>query len=71
MSSRRALLDTPDGGFAVEVKFDETGGWTLEEYTAANPGKHLAIFGQWGDKPGNRPLAGGAAHRPAHRRRRR
>ena len=22
----------------------------LEQYTAANPGRHLVIFGQWGDK---------------------
>jgi hypothetical protein len=22
----------------------------LEQFTAANPGRHLAIFGQWGDK---------------------
>jgi preprotein translocase subunit SecD len=38
------------GGFAVEVKFDETATWTLEQYSAANPGKHFAIFGQWGEK---------------------
>jgi preprotein translocase subunit SecD len=43
------LITTPDG-FAVEVKFDEAGGLTLEQYTATNPGKHLAIFGQWGEK---------------------
>ena len=44
------LLDTP-GGFAVEVKFDEIGTLTLEQYTAAYAGKHFAIFGQWCDKP--------------------
>ena len=43
------LLETP-GGFAVEVKFDSSGSWMLEQYSAANPGKHLVIFGQWGDK---------------------
>ena len=43
------IISSP-GGFGVEVKFDETGGWMLEQYTAANPGKHLAIFGQWGEK---------------------
>ena len=43
------LLDTA-GGFAVELKFDETGGWALEEATAVNPDKHLVIFGQWSDK---------------------
>ena len=40
------LLTTP-GGFAIQVKFDETGTFILEQYTAANPGKHLVIFGQW------------------------
>ena len=42
------LLETP-GGFAVRVKFDETGSWMLEQATAGNPGKHLVIFGQWGE----------------------
>jgi hypothetical protein len=46
-----ALLDTPGGGFSVEVKFEETAGWRLEQYTAINPGKHLAIFAQWSAKP--------------------
>ena len=40
------------GGYAVAVKFDETGGWFLEQATSANPGKHLAIFGQWGETLG-------------------
>lgn len=44
------LLDAP-GGFAVELKFDQTAGWRLEQYSASNPGKHLAIFAQWSDKP--------------------
>jgi hypothetical protein len=44
-----AIVQTP-GGFAVELKFDEIGGWKLEQYTAVNPGKHLVIFGQWGDQ---------------------
>ena len=43
------LLDT-SGGFAVELRFDQSGGWALEQFTAANPGKHLVIFGQWSDK---------------------
>ena len=43
------ILDAP-GGFAVELRFDETGSWILEQATAANPGRHLVIFGQWGDK---------------------
>jgi preprotein translocase subunit SecD len=43
------VLDDP-GGFAIEIHFDETGAWILEQYTAANPGRHLVIFGQWGEK---------------------
>lgn len=43
------LIDAP-GGFALEIRFDETGTWILEQYSAANPGGHFAIFGQWGDK---------------------
>lgn len=43
------LMET-QGGFAVRVRFDETGGWALDQATARNPGKHLVIFGQWGEK---------------------
>jgi preprotein translocase subunit SecD len=46
------IMDTP-GGFAIEIQFDETGAWLLEQYSAANPGGHFAIFGQWGDKLAN------------------
>ena len=43
------LIEAP-GGFAVELRFDETGSQILEQYTAANTGFHFLIFGQWGDK---------------------
>ena len=43
------LLETP-GGFAIEVRFDETGTWILEQYTSANSGRHIAIFSQWSDQ---------------------
>ena len=42
-------VDSP-GGFAIEIQFDENGTWLLEQASAANPGGHFAIFGQWGDK---------------------
>ena len=48
-----ARLMTVQGGFAVELKFDETGSWTLEQFSASSPGKHLVVFGQWGDKLAN------------------
>ncbi len=43
------IINAP-GGFALEVRFDETGSWILEQYTAANTGRHFVIFGQWSDK---------------------
>ncbi|MGA9450667.1 MAG: hypothetical protein WBW41_04895 [Verrucomicrobiia bacterium] len=42
------VLDTP-GGFAIEVQFDENGTWLLEQYSAANPGGHFAIWSQWSE----------------------
>ena len=44
-----ATLVESAGGFALRVRFDETGAWMLEQATAGNPGRHLVIFGQWGD----------------------
>jgi hypothetical protein len=44
------LLTTPGGGFVIELKFEETAGWKIEQISSINPGKHLVIFGQWSDK---------------------
>ena len=41
------------GGFGIQIQFDESSGLVLEQYSAANPGKHFAIFGQWGEKVEN------------------
>ena len=46
---KASLIETP-GGFSVELKFDHTGAWTLEQFSAAYASKHFVIFGQWGDK---------------------
>ncbi len=43
------VIDTP-GGFAIEVQFNESATMMFEQYTAANPGRHFVIFGQWGEK---------------------
>jgi hypothetical protein len=45
-----ARLIDATGGFAIEIQFDESATLMLEQYTASNPGLHLVIFGQWGDK---------------------
>lgn len=41
------VVKTPDAP-AIEVKFDENGTWILEQYSAANPGRHFVIYAQWG-----------------------
>ena len=46
----RATLVPSPGGFYVALQFDQTGALTLEQFSAAYGGKHLVIFGQWGDK---------------------
>jgi hypothetical protein len=46
----RAKIIDAQGGFALEIRFDESGTSLLEQYSAINPGGHFAIFGQWGDK---------------------
>lgn len=43
-----ALLDSPVG-YAVELRFDELGTYSLEQYTSAYEGKHFVIFGQWSE----------------------
>ena len=43
------VLDTT-AGFAVELKFSSSGTLILEQYSASSPGKHMVIFGQWGEK---------------------
>ncbi|MFZ0826646.1 MAG: hypothetical protein WAO02_04410 [Verrucomicrobiia bacterium] len=45
-----AKIIDAQGGFALQFKFDENGTWILEQYSAANPGRHFAIWGQWSEK---------------------
>jgi preprotein translocase subunit SecD len=35
-------------GWALEIKFTQRGTWLLEQYTTANPGKHIVIFSTFG-----------------------
>ena len=51
------VIDAP-GGFAIQLQFDESSTLVLEQYSAANPGKHLVIVAKWGNSPlDGRPLA--------------
>lgn len=36
------------GGFAITLQFNNEGKLLLEEYTAANRGRKIAVFSQWG-----------------------
>jgi hypothetical protein len=45
-----AKVINSEGGFAIRLNFDESSSMILEQYTASYPGKHFAIFGQWGPK---------------------
>jgi hypothetical protein len=39
------------GGFALAVRFNTQGKWLLEQYTATNPNRRLAVRCQWGVAP--------------------
>lgn len=41
------VISTPDAP-AIEVRFDDNGTFILEQYSAANPGRHFVIYGEWG-----------------------
>jgi preprotein translocase subunit SecD len=47
--TKARLVDAP-GGFKISIQFDQRGTWLLEQYSAMNPGKHLAIAAQFGEK---------------------
>jgi preprotein translocase subunit SecD len=44
---KAAVIDSL-GGFSISVQFDKQGSWLLEQYTASNKGKHMAIAGEFG-----------------------
>ena len=38
------------GGFDLQIQLNRQGSWLLQEYSASNPGRHYAIFTQFGEK---------------------
>lgn len=38
------------GGFDLRIQLTTEGSWLLQSYSANNPGKHYAIFSQFGEK---------------------
>jgi len=45
---RASVVDTM-GGYSISVQFDKEGSWLLEQYTAANKGKRMAIAAEFGE----------------------
>jgi preprotein translocase subunit SecD len=44
------IVEAFGGGFGLQIQFDRRGTILLEQYTASNPRKRLAIFTQFGEK---------------------
>lgn len=47
------VVETP-GGFKLTLRLNRQGQWLLEQYTAANPNRRVAIRSQWGAEPETR-----------------
>lgn len=47
------VVDTV-GGFAVKLTFERRGAWILEQYTASNQGKRIAVYAEFFDPPGSK-----------------
>jgi len=46
------------GTYALQLQFDSQGSMLLEQYTTANPTRHMAIFCQYSEAPDYKPTAG-------------
>jgi hypothetical protein len=57
-SVKQAKVIDVVGGFALSIQFDRQGSWLLEQKTADLRGRHLAIFSQFHQAPGDK-LNGG------------
>jgi hypothetical protein len=44
-----AVVDQPDGTYAIQLTLDRRGSWILERTTVSHRSKHLAIFSFFGD----------------------
>lgn len=52
---QKARVIEDKGGWALQIIFERRGAWLLEQYTTTNPGKHLAIFCEFGEKNKTQP----------------
>ena len=44
------VVESTNAGFDLQIHFDRRGTWLLEEYTTSNPGRHMAIFSEFGER---------------------
>jgi len=44
------VIEESLGGFLMQIRFNLRGTWLLEQYTATNPRKRLAIYAEFGEK---------------------
>ncbi|HAB18896.1 MAG TPA: hypothetical protein PLX89_25200 [Verrucomicrobiota bacterium] len=68
--ARASVLETPDGGFMLQIDATPHGVQALEMETISANGRHLVIFGQWSvdgqEKPEERWLAAPLLKGPIH-----
>ncbi|HUL51449.1 MAG TPA: hypothetical protein VLU94_02570 [Candidatus Nitrosotalea sp.] len=48
MVEKAMIMETQDGGFALQIILDSHGKLMLESVTTANPNRHLGILSRWG-----------------------
>jgi preprotein translocase subunit SecD len=46
-----ARIVDESGVWSIQIQFTRRGTWLLEQQTTSNPGKHVAIFSEWGATP--------------------
>ncbi len=68
--ARAYLVETPDGGFMIQIETTSHGKQALEMATVTSNGRHLVIFSQWNvdgsDKPEERWIAAPLIRGPLH-----
>lgn len=45
------LVDSPGGGYAISLTYDQSGAWTLQNVTSGALGKHVAVYAQFYPEP--------------------
>jgi hypothetical protein len=41
------MVDTPEGGYAIKLEYNQQGAWTLRNVTSVNTGKHIGVSAQF------------------------